>query len=344
VASLLLALGSALALVPLAMAAARRTGLVDRPSARKLHPGPTPLLGGGAILGGIAAGVLVVSPGYGPAVAVALLVALLGLWDDVRGASPWTRLVVEFLASLALVELTRTQLWFPPFLPVQAARVITALWLVGVTNAANCFDCADGSLAGSGAVIALGIAACAAVAGSDAIDPALALAGALVGFLVYNRPPARIFMGDAGSLPVGLLLGWLGVRVASGTLAAFSLAALLLVSVPVFDFLAVHVRRLRRGREGIWEVVRSTGCDHLPHRLAARNGPRGGLRRLYLLHLGSGAMAVGAALSPSPWPGLGLLFVWVSLLLWLDLWLPGEAPAARRATEDDPLARSHLAG
>src|SRR5579883_1610532 len=198
VASLLLALGSALALVPLAMAAARRTGLVDRPSARKLHPGPTPLLGGGAILG-----------------------ALLGLWDDVRGASPWTRLVVEFLASLALVELTRTQLWFPPFLPVQAARVITALWLVGVTNAANCFDCADGSLAGSGAVIALGIAACAAVAGSDAIDPALALAGALVGFLVYNRPPARIFMGDAGSLPVGLLLGWLGVRVASGTLAAF---------------------------------------------------------------------------------------------------------------------------
>jgi len=320
-----LSFGLALALVPVARWAARRTGAVDRPRGYKAHGRPVPLLGGVAVVASVAAALGALRPGELPWLLAAGSLVILGLADDLRGVPAPARLVVELGVCLGLLWTTGTRFWAPPFVPGWLATVLTALWLVGGINAANCLDCADGSLAGVGLLAAAGVAGVAALAGSDAWVPALAVAGALLGFWVYNRPPASVFLGDAGSLPVGLAVGWLAVRVASEQPAAYSLAGVLALSVPVFDFLAVHARRWRRA--GWRQLMESVGREHLPHRLLLwAGGPRRGLLSLYGLQAGASLAAVVAAAGTVPWPGFAALSIWVSFLLWVDARLPYPSP------------------
>ncbi len=322
---------AAVLLVPAVRWVALRAGAVDLPGGHKAHGRAVPLLGGVAVLAAVAASLAVVRPGELLWLLPAAGLAFLGLVDDLRGIRASVRLGVELVVCLGLLWATDTRLWAPPFVPGWLATALTALWLVGVINAANCFDCADGSLAGVGLLAALGVAGVAWATGSAAGVSALALAGALAGFWVYNRPPARIFLGDAGSLPVGLLVGWLAVRAASGQPAAYTLAAALVLSVPVFDFLAVHARRWRR--LGWRQLLHSVGRDHLPHRLLVRAGsPHRGLAALYGLQLAATALTWVAAASPVPWPGTVALSCWVPVLLWLDDRLPeASVPAEPRS-------------
>jgi len=325
-ASVLMSFGLALVLVPAARWLAWHTGAVDVPRGHKAHGRAVALLGGPAVLAALAITLTAFRPQELPWLLPAAALALLGLADDLWGVRASVRLIVELVICLVLLWATGTRLWTPAFVPGWLATVLTALWLVGMVNAANCFDCADGSLAGVGALAALGVAGVAALVGHDAWAPALALAGALAGFAVYNRPPATVFLGDAGSLPVGLLVGWLSVRTATEQPPALTLAALLVVCVPVFDFLAVHARRWRRA--GLRRLMESVGREHLPHRLFEWVGPRRGLAGLYGLQLGASVGAVAAARLATPWPGLAVLFVWVALLLWVDDRLPQPVPAA----------------
>jgi UDP-GlcNAc:undecaprenyl-phosphate GlcNAc-1-phosphate transferase len=299
------ALALALVLTPACGHLARVLGVVDRPAPRKLHTVPTPLLGGVAVLVAAAVPILLFAR---PAVrehvvlllAGAAAFAVIGFIDDIRDVGAG-KLAVEAAVVVAIVWAGRFRIPLPwPY----AGEALAALWIVGVANAFNCLDSSDGMAAGTAAVAGLALAGLAALTGRPAVTVAAAsVAGAAVGFLRYNFPPARIFLGDAGSLMLGFLLAGTAA-VLSGRLDGRLLAAALAVAIPVWDFLLVHWRRYRRGHRNLVALLTSTGKDHLPHRLlAAGMGPQEAVLRVY-----SGSAALGAAglavAVGGPWPAL----------------------------------------
>ncbi|MEO3812799.1 MraY family glycosyltransferase [Sphaerisporangium sp. B11E5] len=251
---------------------ALRAGLVDRPSGYKAHARPTPYLGGVAIALGTmlpAAALWCLLPGWpsGPgdrpmtAVAVAaLVVGLLGLIDDIRSLSPLSRLAVEIPAATAVVlcgvQVPLTGGW--PDVP------LTVAWIVVITNSYNLLDNMDGAL-GSVTVVTAGLLAMTAfLTGHPTAGLLLTtLACASLGFLPHNWAPAKIFMGDAGSLFVGFTLACCTVLLIEGEGLAVTASGLLLPAfVAAVDTAVVVVARHRAGRP-----VLSGGRDHLSHRL-----------------------------------------------------------------------------
>ena len=225
----------AVVLTPVAAVIARRTGIVDHPGPLKVQSRPVPYLGGLAVLAGLA---VPLAPTR-PALLVPLgLAAALGLADDLTHLAPPVRLVVEVLVGIATA-------WAAPAADLPGAA-LTVVVVVALVNAVNLLDGLDGLAAGVAATGALGFAV---TLGGDGRVLALALAGALAGFLVWNRPPARIYLGDAGSYLVGTALA---VLVTDAFARAESLAvaagAVLFVAVPVADTTVAIVRRHRAGR------------------------------------------------------------------------------------------------
>ncbi len=236
--ALILAVGA----TPLVQRLARRTGMVDKPSARKVHSVPTPLLGGLAIyLAVIVALVLLGDRFYVNQVAGiflgATLMSFLGLWDDRRGLSPWIKLGGQFVAA-GIVTLTDVRIGLFPWDVLNIAA--TLIWVVGITNAMNLLDNMDG-LSG-------GIAAC-------------------LGFLFYNLNPASIFMGDTGSLFLGFTLASLAIKLRFPDNSPFVtwMVPVMVLAVPIFDTSLVIISRLRRGLN----PLTTPGKDHLSHRLAS---------------------------------------------------------------------------
>ncbi|HLI56059.1 MAG TPA: MraY family glycosyltransferase [Actinomycetota bacterium] len=270
------ALASALLATPLARRVALRLGVLDLPAARKLHTDPVPYLGGLAIVAGfvVAAGVALASgrlSGSGRQLAVvlggALVVASLGLWDDLRVSRAWVRLFVETAVALCLLAAgIRVEL----FASRAVDAVVTVAWVVGITNALNFMDNMDGLSAGVSAIAAASFFLLAALSGQYLVASlAAAVAGCALGFLWYNRPPARIFMGDTGALFLGFVLAVLGLklRFADSSHASF-LVPLAVLALPCLDTLLVTVARLRRGVSPI-----TAGKDHVSHRLVALGIP-----------------------------------------------------------------------
>ncbi len=255
-----------LILTPLAARGARRFGVIDRPAPSKFHRRPTPYLGGLALAGGLLTGALLAEASLELAsmLAGAAALAAIGLVDDLRTVRPALKLGVEIAAGLLLwVAGIRVGLF--GVLPLDLA--LTLIWVVAVVNAVNLLDNMDGLLAGVASIAALSIAILGAMSGQFLVAGlALTLAGAGLGFLTYNFPPAKIFMGDTGSLMIGLLLAALTLKLGivgqAGPL--WLIAAVLLLGVPVFDTsLAVTARLM--GRRPIYVG----GTDHSSHRLAA---------------------------------------------------------------------------
>jgi UDP-GlcNAc:undecaprenyl-phosphate GlcNAc-1-phosphate transferase len=250
-ASFLLALAVGLYATPLARRAALRFGIVDRPDG-KLKQQSEPV----AYLGGLAVGLsllvsLALTYDFSKEVLAVLLAAstmlVLGLVDDLGALSPRTKLLGQLVAVIVLlkagifIQLT--------FLPLWLRLALSALWMLSVINAFNLIDVMDGLSASVGAVAALILAAVSVGNGRlDAAAILLALVGALLGFLRMNWNPARIYLGDAGSLLVGLVLGALAMNnsyTVENQLAA--LAPALILGVPLFDMLFVMWVRWRRG-------------------------------------------------------------------------------------------------
>ncbi|WP_168220966.1 MraY family glycosyltransferase [Actinomadura sp. WMMA1423] len=238
-------------------------GLTDRPSARKAHERPTPYLGGVAI----AAGTCVATTAAAPSDAAlpvlagwAVLVALLGLADDLRPLSPSSRLLVEGLAAAGVVA-SGGGTGLPGAVP---DTVVTVLWIVLVTNAFNLLDNMDGVTAGVGAATAAILAAAAAFAGQAGIAVFLAALGAsCAAFLAHNWPPARMFMGDAGSLFIGFSLASATVLIDAPRAPLDRITGMVLVTfVATVDTALVMVSRRRAGRSCL-----TGGTDHVAHRL-----------------------------------------------------------------------------
>ena len=210
-ASLVLVIG----VTPLAQRVARRVGMVDKPSARKQHTVPTPLLGGAAIFIAVILALILLGDRFyvNQVAGIALgatLVSFLGLWDDRRGLSPWVKLLGQFLAATVLV-MTDVRISVLPWEWVNIAA--TLLWVVFITNAMNLLDNMDGLSAGVAAIAALFFLLFAAISKQYLVGAlAAALVGACVGFLFYNLNPASIFMGDTGSLFLGFTLAAVGIK------------------------------------------------------------------------------------------------------------------------------------
>ncbi len=239
---------------------------------------------------------------------------LLGLVDDRRPLGPWVKLL--FMLGLAAAVSYGTQTRTLTMLDGPAggpwlSLVITTLWITVVTNALNFLDNSDGLAAGVGTIVAGCLLAAALSTGQWFVAACLALLiGGMLGFLVFNFPPASIFMGDSGSLVVGFVLAFLSIRVTyaqSGDVGTSLqlhavLTPLVVLAVPIYDFLSVTVIRLRAGRSPFVGDL-----NHLSHRLLRRGlSPREMLMAVYgftavtalggisLMHTtASGALTIG---------------------------------------------------
>jgi UDP-N-acetylmuramyl pentapeptide phosphotransferase/UDP-N-acetylglucosamine-1-phosphate transferase len=239
----------------------RRGAALDHPNPRSSHSAPTPRGGGIAVVGAIAVawvGLWAVGalPVEGLAIVLgAIALGAIGWLDDLRGLSPALRLLAQFAAVAggiwALPRGAVFQGWLPPALDAIAAA-FAWVWFVNLFNFMDGIDGLDGSEA---AAIGLGLMLLAAVGVGGDLDvagPATAIAAASLGFLVWNWAPARIFLGDVGSVPLGYVLGFLLLEQA---VRGRWRAALILPLYFLADATLTLLRRLLRG-ERVWQAHR----------------------------------------------------------------------------------------
>ncbi|HLY45036.1 MAG TPA: glycosyl transferase [Stellaceae bacterium] len=246
------------ALIPLLS----RAAVLDHPNERSSHATPVPRGGGIAVVGAVLpawlalAGLAGIARPLSLVVAGALLLALVSWIDDRRGLSPAPRLLAQIVAvCVGMVALRPGGPVFPGWLPPVLDSAGAALLWVWFVNLFNFMDGIDGLAGGEAAAIAGGLVLFATIGVGR--DPSLAaLAGALgaaaLGFLAWNRAPARIFLGDVGSVPLGYLLGFLLLMIAG---RGFWKIALILPLYFLADATLTLLRRLRRG-ERIWQAHR----------------------------------------------------------------------------------------
>jgi len=238
-------------LTPVAMRVARQYGLVDRPDGKlKRQVEPVPYLGGAAVyLAFVVA--LGCTYSFSREVLALLLagtmVVLLGLVDDIGAISPRAKFLGQGLAALVLIKagIAIDIVWLPTALDL----FLSLVWLVGIMNAVNLIDIMDGLAVGVSLVAALVLLAVALVNGNHEIAVLTAtLAGSLAGFVRYNFQPARVYLGDTGSLFIGLNLGALAMigRYTEHHNVGV-LVPLVILGVPIFDTLFVMYIRYRRG-------------------------------------------------------------------------------------------------
>jgi len=286
------ALLGSLALTPVVESAARRLGIVDVPTDDRWGSRRVALLGGVPIVAGVTLGVVgsgAAAAWAWPVWAGALLMFGLGLVDDVAVLSSVGKLMGQVVAA-ALALAAGLAFWGGG--PAWVSIPLTFLWVIGVTNALNLIDGIDG-LAGGVTVVAAGtLALIGGVLGHTALAAVMAaVAGACLGYLPYNAPPARIFMGDGGSLLLGYLLsvGALGVQGGGGPLVG-PLVPVAVLAVPIADTTFVTITRLLRGQS-----VREGGTDHVHHRLVKLGLSEGeAVALLGGLSAGSGGLALSA--------------------------------------------------
>lgn len=269
---------------PLIRAAARRIDLVDRPDGRrKLHRLPVPLGGGLAVLIGILAAIICLLGGLADSglrwdatflkglLLAAVSLCLIGLVDDRISLRGRQKLVGQCLAAGLLIAsgllIQSVQILGWTIELGLLAAPFTLFWLLGAINSLNLLDGVDGLAASVGIVVSLALAGMCWMNGhfSDALI-ATAVAGSLLGFLYYNFPPASIFLGDAGSMLIGLLLGALAIRSSLKGPAVVALAAPTAIwAIPIFDVSMAILRRKLTGRS-----IYTTDRGHLHHMLLQR--------------------------------------------------------------------------
>jgi UDP-GlcNAc:undecaprenyl-phosphate GlcNAc-1-phosphate transferase len=316
-------------LTPLMRKIALAQGVLDRPnSAHKSHKNPVPYLGGVAII----IGVVIVSyfalisnkftwSNFWLATSVlgpALAMGLVGLWDDLKSLNPLPRFIGQSFAGLvvAIILILNDNIGNPTGITVLDAA-ITVIWIVGICNSINFFDNLDGGAAGTVAITAISLTYL-AITGDQYFIAALSIvvAGSTLGFLIWNRSPARIYMGDAGALFLGLLIATLTVRFKPSTdnsVTSFAIPVLLL-AIPILDTTVAVFSRLRRKVSPF-----QGGKDHLSHRLV-----RAGLsRKLSAITLWSltGLFSFFAVLISLSNNRYEVIIFLISLVFWLLLFI-----------------------
>lgn len=249
------------------------------PGGRHIHLQPTPRMGGVGIYIAFFAGINIVTktpPEFEALFWSSSIIALAGIFDDIKALPALVKLLVQIVAT-AIVISKGIVFSFIPATPLgySISVILTALWIIGITNAYNCIDGLDG-LAGGIAVITLGFFTFLANGQHDSfmLIACLVLLGAVLGFLPYNfryKKRALLFLGDAGSTLVGFLLATISIYGTWGTNKGVDLAIpILLLIIPIADMLMTTITRIWEGKvRSIRQWFEYAGTDHIHHRLIA---------------------------------------------------------------------------
>ncbi len=324
------ALTLAVAGTPVARRLAVRTNMVDRPTRRKSHVTPTPMLGGLAIYAAVLLALILFGDKFyvhqvAGIVIGASLISFLGLWDDRMPLPPWAKLLGQTLPVMVLI-VTGVHV---SILESQVLNIIiTILWVLFITNAVNFLDNMDGLSAGVSAMASGYFLLLAALSGQYLVGAlTAALLGACIGFLVYNFNPASIFMGDTGSLFLGFVLAAVGIKLRFPTNipAVTWMVPVLVLGVPILDTSMVIVSRLRRGKN----PFTTPGKDHLSHRLVKMGYTRReAVLSLYLLGSIFGMIAVfvtRASLIEAAVVGFTILVAGTAVVIYMESVLKRDA-------------------
>jgi len=292
-------------------------GIVDEPNQRSSHQQAKPRGGGIAIVAAVAAGIGILAQtgaalpdGIGALGAAALVLALISWADDVRGLSPLARFVPQVLCvATVLYVVPLSPPAFIDALPIWLQYGLLALAWLWFVNLYNFMDGIDGITGIETLVITLGITILALLVGGELSalkGPALIIAATAAGFLIWNWAPAKIFMGDVGSVPLGFVLGWLLLDMAG---KGYVLAALILPGYYLSDATVTLISRLRRG-EKIWQPHRQHAYQQ-----AVQNGLTHAAVSLRVALAGAVLIALAAVSLAQPWPA-GIAAGIVVALFW----------------------------
>jgi UDP-GlcNAc:undecaprenyl-phosphate GlcNAc-1-phosphate transferase len=340
-------------------------GFVDRPGTRKIHSNPKPLGGGVAIfvafvaplvlmLGAVhlhllpldrpnwtnyAGGVVKQTPLALTLIFGLIVIHCMGLLDDRKALGPYVKLVVQLAVALMIVA---------PFPDVRALTalgtapsiLLTVLWITAITNAFNFLDNMDGLSSGVAAVCTTAFLITAILIQQWFVAATLALLlGALLGFLCWNFPPAKIFMGDSGSLVIGFVLGAMTIRttylpkgenLGAGWYSVF--VPVIVLALPLYDLIVVSIIRIARGKS---PFVGDT--NHFSHRLVARGMSR--RTAVLCLYLITAATAVAAIVLPHLRSQFLAILIFVQTLLVLGVVALLEQHPLSVRDEQEPNAR-----
>jgi UDP-GlcNAc:undecaprenyl-phosphate GlcNAc-1-phosphate transferase len=256
---------------------ALKVGAVDVPNLpRKIQTEPVPYLGGVAIALGVVvasfAGIFVEDYPIinfkiaGTVIIPALLIASVGLWDDLKELQPWPRLIAQTTVgtAMALILIATNTMGFALGNQFLNAAV-SIFWIVGITNSINFFDNLDGGAAGTVAIASFFLFLIANSEGQILVSAlAIVVCGSTAGFLLWNKSPAKIYMGDAGALFLGIIMGVLTIRLDPGVTPKYLSLSIpvALLAIPILDTTVAVSSRLYRGISPF-----TGGRDHLSHRL-----------------------------------------------------------------------------
>ena len=315
-------------LTPIFRNLAIRLDILDIPaSSHKTHREPTPYLGGVAIMLGLilvvvvatlifdSSSLILVFAVLGPA----LLLGFVGLIDDIYNLSPWPRFIAQTCVGIVVATLLiQTKTVGSPTGSRIIDVLITIIFIVGLSNSINFFDNVDGGASGTIAISSFTLSLLAFQSGQIYIAAiSCVMAGATIGFLRWNRSPARIYMGDAGSLFLGCLIASTLVRFDPNPISPGSsfFVPLFLVAIPILDTSVVVTSRISRGVSPF-----QGGKDHLSHRLI-RTGNTKVKSVVLLWFLTASFSFIAVLLSFAPFyyerivVGVGVL-LWIILYMW----------------------------
>ena len=249
----------------------------------------------------------------------AIFLGLMGLIDDLASLNPLPRLIIQTVMAIAVsVFLIRTATVGISLDGTFLDEIIMTVWIIGICNSINFFDNLDGGAAGTVAVSTIGIALIALGEGQELIAAlSIVTAGSTIGFLMWNKPPAKIYMGDAGALFLGVVVAVLTIRLNPGIAPKWNSISLLpmLLAVPILDTCVAVLSRISRGISPF-----TGGKDHLSHRLMRRGlSKQGAAFTLW----GAQAFFVASALAVYQFTtavGTPLIvatgFVWLAAFVW----------------------------
>jgi len=243
------------------------------------------------------------------------------LFDDLRSLSPWPRLIAQtIVGTVVAIIIVNNGTIGTAFGDSGSGEstswintAVTIFWIVGICNSINFFDNLDGAASGAVAIAALGVFLIAFDRGQELVSAlSIVTAGATIGFLIWNKSPAKIYMGDAGALFLGVIISVATIRLNPGIVPTSKslMIPVILLAVPLLDTCVAVLSRIARGLSPL-----TGGKDHLSHRLV-----RAGLTRpmaAISLWLGSGACAVVAVIIYMHPDSLGTPLIGVFVAMWL---------------------------
>ena len=292
----------ALFFTPLAIRIAPKIGAIDIPKDnRRMHTKAMPRFGGLAIYIGTIVAMIAFLPMNAKLLGViagGTIIFLVGIYDDIKGMPAKVKLAAQIVCAIILFQFSVNISFVSNpfgdgyfFFPWWLSLLVTMVWIVGITNTVNLIDGLDGLAAGVAFIASVSISYTAYLTGRPEISLAiLAIAGACLGFLPFNFNPAKIFMGDSGSLFLGFMLAGISVMgPMKGATIIATVVPMLVLALPIFDTVFAIVRRLVNGRP-----IMEADKGHLHHRIMAVG--LGQKRTVLTLYGMSGIMGVAAIL------------------------------------------------